>query len=344
MKQTYRYFYKFPALRLGTAKLNEFMLNNSIPAEYNVVDKSSLFGIEVEVENLPDAPGASPFWALTDDGSLRNYGREYISRPIRGTQIEYALKLLFGRLKAYDYKFTPRCSIHVHCNARTMTPAQLHNMMLIYLIFEKVLFKFVGQDREKNIHCVPIGDSSILNRLSDIIFARASPGDWMKYTAVNLVPLNEKGTIEFRHMHGTDDIGKIMAWINIILKMKLYAYKTDVEQVKNEIFQLNSNSLYRQFAVKVFGEYANALVDGIQYSDFSTFMEDGVVKAKKSFATNDYLTSLKFSPTSVLSKLLGVGVSKKKSARALFADSTFLDMMAPYHVESGTTNPTSVEF
>ena len=301
--KTYRQIYHYPSLSLGTVQLNSFMQNYPLTCTHKVLDNSSLFGIEVEVEGLQHYPTTLPFWSVTDDGSLRNYGREYISRPIKGKHVEYALRLLYANLSNYPYDFSPRCSVHVHCNIRTMTPKQLWNMMMIYIIFERLLFKFVGQKRDENIHCVPLLDTNLLDHLTRIIDCRISPDNWMKYTALNLVPMNKLGTIEFRHMHGTDDVDKLMTWINLILKMKLYAYKNSTEMVENEIFHLNSNSQYRQFASNVFGEYSDMLLDNLSYSDYASFMEEGVTRAKLAFSTRSPFEGMFLSDDSLLLKL-----------------------------------------
>ncbi len=279
-KETYRNILSYKPLKLNTAVLHKYMDMYPIELKHSIVDKSSLVGIEVEVENLGSAPAFDGWWHRTEDGSLRNFGREYISEPLRGSQVEYGLRLLFNTLQSYPYKFTPRCSVHIHINARYMTCEQLSNMMLIYLVFEKALFKYVGQDRDKNIHCVPLLDTELLSRLFQVVNLERPPGQWMKYTAVNLVTLGSLGTIEFRHMHGTDDVDRLMDWINIILSMKIYAYKTNPEELRAEIFNLNTNSQYRDFAARVFKKYMPLLIDDNDYAGMAALMEEGATMAK----------------------------------------------------------------
>jgi hypothetical protein len=263
--------------------------SETVPIELTepVLDKSCLVGIEVEVENLEYFPQYKKLWEVTEDGSLRNNGREYISAPIKGPMIEYAVKRLFRDLSAYKYKFTPRCSIHVHMNARTMTAEQVYGMMLVYLVFEKTLFRFVGGNRENNIHCVPIRDCNLLRMFKYILSGKCSPEMWMKYTAVNLVPLKTQGTIEFRHMVGTDDVKKILTWINLLLKIKLFCYKRTLASIKGEVCALNTNSEYLGFFSRVFEEYQGVLqIDQKE-------MEEGVSLIKLIVESSDYLDSLK---------------------------------------------------
>jgi hypothetical protein len=265
-----------------------------------VEDKSTLLGIEVEIENLPEPAFTDYFWGLTDDGSLRNYGREYISQPLRANMVEYALRYLFRALEGKHYKFSPRCSVHVHMNVRTMTPQQVYHLILVYLLFEKLIFNWIGQDRDKNIHCVPLSDTILVSKLERTLHGQLN--NWHKYTALNVLPISKKGTIEFRHMHGTDDIKKLMTWINIILKLKMFVYKNDdVDSFLLRLFALNSTSQYRQFAYTVFGKEITD--DLLASTDYIENMEKGV-----NFAKRLYVGKTPYTPVqkgTMLSKFIG---------------------------------------
>lgn len=327
--ETYKQIYSYPPLRLQAAELKGYQAEHPIKTMYPIVDSSSLFGIEVEVENIRNSVNPGPFWSITEDGSLRNHGREFISRPIKANQVEYALRSLFEQLyNTNDPVFSERCSVHVHCNIRTMTPDQLWGMMMTYLCFEKVLFRFIGQNRDKNIHCVPIGDSTILKQIAPIIRCHLPPRHWLKYTAVNLVPMTGMGTVEFRHMHGTSDIGKLMHWINCILRMKLFAYKNTNDYVQNSIYSLNSNSQYRSFAFEVFGEYAEELVGDLDYIQFQELMEDNVTLAKHVFT--EQIGPLTVSPSSKVAKIYGV--SSGYSKRVV----SFSEILSQWGTDTGT--------
>lgn len=275
---TYSKIIKYPQLKTGAIALATFMRSYPIECTHNVEDKSTLIGIEVEVENLPNAPSGDPFWFITEDGSLRNHGREYITPPLRAGSVEYALRYLFKHLGGLNYKFTPRCSVHVHMNVRTMTPEQVYHMILIYLLFEKQIFNWIGHERDKNIHCVPLYDTIFISQLRNCLAGNFN--NWHKYTALNVLTIFKRGTIEFRHMHGTDDIDKLMTWINIILKLKMYVYRNeDIQASLQKLFLLNSNSQYRQFAYNVFGKEITDML--LNNSDYMLNMEQGVCFAKR---------------------------------------------------------------
>lgn len=281
-----RDLFNFTPLALHAAEIEAEMVGHEIPLVEPVLDKACLVGIEVEVENLPNYPTYNKMWKVDIDGSLRNEGKEFISAPIKGHMVEYVVKRLFKDLKAYKYQFTPRCSIHVHMNARTMTASQVLGMMLVYLVMEKTLFRFIGHNRDNNIHCVPLRDCNITHMFTQILNGQAQSNKWMKYTAVNLVPLQGKGTIEFRHLHGTDDVKKILTWINLLLKIKLFCYKRSYESVRDEIMSLNTNSDYIGFFTRVFEEYKEVLTADAKE------MEEGVSLVKLYVDSMDYKQSL----------------------------------------------------
>jgi len=100
---------------------------------------------------------------------------------------------------------------------------------------------------------------------------------WQKYTALNLIPLRDRGTLEFRHLEGTCDVERITAWINIISSMFKYAMNNTYDDFKTSIINMNSISNYGDFIHQVLGEYA------VHITSQPTYQEDisvGVVDCK----------------------------------------------------------------
>ncbi len=250
---------QLPRLRVFDEELKLFEETFKYTPKYRVKDKQTYLGIEIEVENVRDwFPPRSPYWTSTDDGSLRNHGVEFISHPIRAWRVEQAIVRLFSEVNE-DFEFTERTSIHIHMNVRTLTVNQLQAFVATYLIFEKLLFDFVGQERAKNIFCVPLNETNYGSYLQSLFSSQRVVFNWSKYTALNLLPIRDKGTVEFRHLHGTKDIKKIMQWINIILSLKMFALKNKPDYVWEKINSLNTSSTYQLFAQEVFGEDAELL-------------------------------------------------------------------------------------
>lgn len=256
-------FLNLPKLLLHEDRVAEWERNNPFTPKFPVKDRLSFLGIEVETENVANfLEELSPFWQMVDDGSLRNHGKEFITIPTRASRIEQALTILFNSQLNKNIDFSERTSIHVHLNVRTLTANQLASLVLSYLVFEKAIFNWVGHQREHNIFCNPLTTvpeiDGLMNKLNHI----RDGFDWNKYCALNLAPIYNKGTIEFRHLYGTKDIPILMTWINMILSLKVFALKKDPNAIFKQIRELNTESQYLIFANEIFGrEFAKILLD-----------------------------------------------------------------------------------
>lgn len=228
-----------------------------------LVSSSNYVGIEVEIENVkyafssdgPHPPRSSYFewrdngitlpelwkhWYIVKDNSLRQ-GSEFIfNAPKKGTGIIEALNSLDQFLSVYKQngkgpEVSDRCSIHCHLDVRDLTEQQLNNLLMVYALFERILFAYVDPSRLKNNYCRPITDSSFKHILATIK-DNSSPERFSsildvikfscdKYSALNLLPLRSFGTVEFRHHQGTTSMNEeVLDWINIILCIKLAAH------------------------------------------------------------------------------------------------------------------------
>lgn len=83
-----------------------------------------------------------------------------------------------------------------------------------------------------------------------------------------------------------------MIWINLLLKLKLYAYRHSREFIVHEIYALNSASSYRRFAHDVFGEYASYVFPDQHLRDAAKFMEAGSTEVKGYLDANLLLKEL----------------------------------------------------
>jgi hypothetical protein len=222
--------YVYPKLKVYDGLTGNFPIRN--PDLY--------FGIEVEAEmvghiSCHTIPGS---WKTVEDGSLKISGAEYVTVPIKFKFLEVELKRLFGAIK--EAEFSCRTSIHVHMNARDMTPEEIGRFLVIYMIFEKSLYRFAGFDRWKNNFCVPIYcyANYAVTMLSRLLNGGGLYESWTKYHGLNLVPLYGKedssariGTIEFRQMRGNNDVEFILNWCNLISSMKNAAKTIETKQL-----------------------------------------------------------------------------------------------------------------
>lgn len=273
------------------------------PNPYKIADVATtgsnpnlLLGCELEIERCPYNGGTYEEilkglgWNITTDNSLRGdniqragtageiagHAYEFVSEPMQQSTLLHSLREFFRKTEFSARNYTDRTSVHIHVNCLDLTYDQLSSVALLYTVVEEVLFKFVGNNRENNIYCIPW----YMCRLNYDIVAKMEANSidtirrWQKYTALNLLPIHSQGTVEFRHMHGTADIDKLTTWINLIGSIFAYATATELTALINEIKELNSTSEYDVFFHKVLGGY-------LEYNDdYRASLEAGVIVAK----------------------------------------------------------------
>lgn len=290
-------YFKLPSLRLTELKARLEPADKKYPAKLSDMNKAYLFGIEVEVENIPDAPNKLNYWTITTDNSLRNHGYEYCSFPIRANQVEGAIQELDEALPK-TRTFSERTSCHVHMNVRDLTISEIYNLIIIYYALEKVLFKWVGHNRDENIFCIPLTEGRFYKSLP---FFETHIGDsihnWNKYTALNIIPIKEKGTVEFRHMYGNLDTVTLLTWINILCCLKDTAKRYEPKALQELIKNLNTNSEYQLFLVNVFGPYHTIFND----YPLQSLMEKPISQLKLGFPKQDVMVApLREQPEDIL--------------------------------------------
>jgi len=156
------------------------------------------------------------------------------------------------------------------------------SICLLYQVFEGVLFNFIGNNRDKNIFCVPWSETNLSYRT----VAKLEEGStdpfytWQKYTALNLIPVTTQGTIEWRHMAGTHEYKTIILWCQLIGSIYAYARKTKPDTIKDMLVNLNNTSAYARVLDSVFGEFAHIL----RIPGYEMLLENGVLNMKYSLA------------------------------------------------------------
>ena len=261
---------------------------------FKTSNDSLVCGVELEIENLPSGHGyyvdlAGSFWVVDEDGSLRPRGEawEFISKPAPMSVMLAEVANLLTNLKVTEEdNYSDRCSVHIHTNVLDFTQGQIASLALIYPVFESVLFRFInhykkkedqGYCRDTNLYCIPWSDCRLNKNLVDNMFN--SPDSiryWQKYTALNLLPIREKGTVEWRHLHGTCDIDKITQWVNMIGAIMAYAKNTSFDDIVKTITILNDVSSYQQF-------FQDVLQGTLDYTEeYRPLLAEGVVNAKYS--------------------------------------------------------------
>lgn len=172
-------------------------------------------GIECEIESVEPDQNFSNFIS-THDGSLRNDGMEFISLPLDKTTLLDSFTNLHANIELYEPEvaFSPRTSTHVHINCRTLKLDQTRQLVLFYALFEDFFFSIVDNTRRGNIHCVPLSET-FLPQIYKYPIDRYVKS-WHKYTALNVIPLLKQGSIEFRHLQGTNNPALLNEWLTTL--------------------------------------------------------------------------------------------------------------------------------
>jgi hypothetical protein len=186
-----------------------------LPRFLQKFDKSREFisGVEYEIESikgfgcLGDTIGID----IVDDHSLRNNGKEFKTHPCLFDEQMKMFDFIHKELKLGKDPFSDRTSIHVHVNVRELTLEEVRQLILLYALFEPLFFDFVGDVRKGSIFCVPLNYTFIPSHYKQP--ANVLHEKWSKYTAFNIVPMNQFGTVEFRHLFGTDNRAIFETWL-----------------------------------------------------------------------------------------------------------------------------------
>jgi len=207
-------------------------------------------GIEVEVEGVTGKGKPPGQWKLLKphtDGSLKIDGMEFISLPISGQQVDYALYELEEYFKTMKKPllWSHRTSIHVHQNMSTMSCEQLLAYIMAYGLFEDLFFSLCDPIREGNPYCY---------RATEVDPDKfMTVGDFNKYCALNLAPLRTFGTVEWRQMHGNQDFKLIRRWIQLIMKMQYWANNLENDECRPMMKQLILGEGFTALAKRIFG-------------------------------------------------------------------------------------------
>ena len=201
-------------------------------------------GCEFEIEDIKDHGAAAQYVNIESDGSLRNNGYEYITKPLVVADVLQAFKDVHKEVKYGENAFTERTSIHVHVNCCNLTEEEVRNIVLLYALFEEGFFAMVTPGRRDNIHCVALTETFLPGIYRTPL--RTMGNKWHKYTALNLKPLAEQGTVEFRHMHGHGDYQLFAEWISLLNNLFVFGrgWKVSADNLEEAALEAMFRNLF----------------------------------------------------------------------------------------------------
>lgn len=188
------------------------------------------YGVEVEAEGcdvrtageLDWSQSFQRDWTYVEDGSLRNGGIEFVSRPLTRHSLRPAITHLWDYFRAGRMRGTVRTGIHIHASCLHLETADVYRILQHYALVEPVLMAFCGPEREENIYCIPWyrgtdEPAKIIRWLEEqdrfLLEREEHP---CKYSALNVLPLRRYGTIEFRHAPTWTDEAPMQQWAEAV--------------------------------------------------------------------------------------------------------------------------------
>jgi hypothetical protein len=199
-----------------------------------------LCGCEFEIEAIKAHPNPHPHIQVDIDHSLRNNGHEYKTAPNDYKSTLELFDYLHKNIQLGKEPFSHRTSTHVHVNVSTLNVATVRQMVLAYALLEPMFFAYVGKTREHNIFCVPLYFTTMPEYYKkDLLYMH---NVWHKYTAFNILPLGPQkdgtpgiGTLEFRHLYGTNDKSIFTKWLTILKEFYEFFEKNPDYNIVEEV-------------------------------------------------------------------------------------------------------------
>lgn len=234
-------------------------------------------GIELEMEgsNLPfylnqgNRPiSISAYWSIVHDGSLRDGAEYLLTKPLSADKVPDALremqKMMDEAKSRPAYSF--RTSTHVHVNVSNMEYKKVLNFLYLYSLLESLITNVCGERRVGNRFCLRISDAEgCLHVLMKLISANSSGGrgfyrhlaeDAAKYSAMNVVPMGTKGSVEFRAMEGHNDWERLCRWVDTLLNLRLMAEEyEDIPAIWEDLNVRGATSFARKVLMERYEDY-----------------------------------------------------------------------------------------
>lgn len=230
-------------------------ITDCAPNRYALNPDVEHYGIEVEAEGLTVGMAVGirwstqfkKYWSFHEDGSLRN-GIEFVSVPLLPEQVPEAIEVMWPSVVPGRAIPSGRTGIHIHASCFGLDTDDVLRIARHYALLEPVLFNIAGADREENIFCIPwyrgddeprrvfstLANEAGSNKHKTAMFLNNRPTT-CKYSALNISPLCNLGTIEFRHAPTYADGALMQRWFNAVRSVRnTYARKEDPLTVYRE--------------------------------------------------------------------------------------------------------------
>lgn len=236
-------------------------------------------GLELEIEatGIPSAgmvasvkgEKTGSVWTTHDDGSLRGESKEFVlSTPCKIDELSGMLSGLYGKFSEVGmrWRLSNRCSTHVHVNVGGKKINELTSVIALWTMFEEPLIEWCGEERTTNHFCLSNKDSTaLIDRWYDLLKqGYIELPDGFKYSALNVRPMQEIGSFEFRTMRASESYQPILDWSRFLHGMVEYASEkySNPELLGHDLSERSAEHVFVDICVrsKVSPEFQDAVV------------------------------------------------------------------------------------
>lgn len=195
-------------------------------------------------------------WTGVYDGSLRNFGVEYIFKePLTLEDTLRAFEEFEENTRGVQFiEDAPGTSVHVHVNFLDEHLFTAMSFITLWLLFEAVLTEYSGPTRRSNLYAIPAlcAKGSVDNyvKIAQQAFMGRTPGiseSAGKYSALNPVSLRQLGTLEVRTMRGTTNIETLKSWVLMLYEMLEFSRGRTPDDILEEYQELRGDLLKKVF-------------------------------------------------------------------------------------------------
>ena len=227
---------------------------------------SRMAGLEVEYNRSKKFQSIKDWckrWgsSVHSDGSC---GWECVTSPAAGKKLTNQVADLAKSLGAAEATCNFKCGLHVHVDARDMTPGKIRNLCYLYGIVEPAMYAIGGEARAGVSYCKPNGeklmkaamnakgwtvaiykaiftmDNSADQAVRDFVKHNTDKKFGTRYVGLNLCPwvaglLGKKPdtTVEFRLHNGTLDGKELIGWAQLCVDLVEYAKTHKFDELRD---------------------------------------------------------------------------------------------------------------
>ena len=174
----------------------------------NIIEKCTAENLEMR--DSPYTHSDQGFAKIVSDASLRGENTQEVVMPPLNSFTD--LKKVCTALKNAGCKVNKSCGLHVHIDARNMTPQHALNIGRNYYFLRRIISRSLPLSRRNNAYCL-VRQARCNDAEHNISWEELTTANSNRYVAVNYTAYQRHKTIEFRQHQGSINFTKISNWV-----------------------------------------------------------------------------------------------------------------------------------